>query len=66
MVRFQVAEHIRCWDDFKRVKLSYIETLFGGASLNEYASDMNILMSCTYEKLFDEVSMQQSQSLVLR
>ncbi|VDN92703.1 unnamed protein product [Brugia pahangi] len=52
---FPVAEHIRCWDDFKRVKLSYIETLFGGANLNEYASDMNILMSCTYEKLFDEM-----------
>ncbi|VDM95012.1 unnamed protein product [Thelazia callipaeda] len=52
---FPLAEHIRCWDDFKRVKISYIETHFGGAYLSEYASDMNILMSCTFEKLFDEM-----------
>lgn len=53
---FQIAKHVQCWEDFKKVRLSYIETHFGQSYLQEYSSDMSILMNCTYESLFDEAS----------
>uniref|UniRef100_A0A183DU28 SWIM-type domain-containing protein n=1 Tax=Gongylonema pulchrum TaxID=637853 RepID=A0A183DU28_9BILA len=52
---FPIAVQVQCWDDFRNVKLKYVEAHYGSAYLKDYSNDMNILMSCTYEKLFDDM-----------